>query len=131
MDVSTSTNPVTFMSNMLYACSILYKSKLPFIIALNKVDVIDPSSVLKWISDFEAFDVAVEKEDSYAANLSRSLGLILEEFYGAIRVSNYQKCTFSDFQKFFFQTVPVSALTGQGFNKFMEAVQAATLEYNT
>jgi hypothetical protein len=37
VDVVRSTNPVTFMSNMLYACSILYKAKLPFIVALNKV----------------------------------------------------------------------------------------------
>ena len=37
MDTSRSVNPVTFMSNMLYACSILYKAKLPFIVAMNKV----------------------------------------------------------------------------------------------
>lgn len=37
MDVVRSTSPTTFMSNMLYACSILYKARLPFIIALNKV----------------------------------------------------------------------------------------------
>ncbi|XP_072624053.1 GPN-loop GTPase 1-like isoform X2 [Vulpes vulpes] len=36
MDTSRSTNPVTFMSNMLYACSILYKTKLPFIVVMNK-----------------------------------------------------------------------------------------------
>lgn len=37
LDTVRSVNPVTFMSNMLYACSILYKTKLPFIIAMNKV----------------------------------------------------------------------------------------------
>ncbi|CAG0899593.1 unnamed protein product [Darwinula stevensoni] len=37
MDTVKSVNPVTFMSNMLYACSILYKTKLPFVIAMNKV----------------------------------------------------------------------------------------------
>ena len=37
MDTSRSMNPVTFMSNMLYACSILYKTKLPFIVVMNKV----------------------------------------------------------------------------------------------
>ena len=41
MDTVRSTNPVTFMSNMLYACSILYKTKLPFIVAMNKTDVVD------------------------------------------------------------------------------------------
>ena len=37
IDTARSTSPVTFMSNMLYACSILYKTKLPFIVVLNKV----------------------------------------------------------------------------------------------
>jgi len=39
MDTVRSVNPVTFMSNMLYACSILYKTKLPFIIVLSKVSI--------------------------------------------------------------------------------------------
>ena len=37
MDTARNVSPVTFMSNMLYACSILYKTKLPFIIVMNKV----------------------------------------------------------------------------------------------
>lgn len=37
VDVVRSTNPATFMSNMLYACSIMYKYKLPVIVVLNKV----------------------------------------------------------------------------------------------
>ena len=40
IDTARSTSPVTFMSNMLYACSILYKTKLPFIVVLNKVSII-------------------------------------------------------------------------------------------
>ncbi|XP_042181270.1 GPN-loop GTPase QQT2 isoform X2 [Oncorhynchus tshawytscha] len=38
MDKSRSVNPVNFMSNMLYACRILYKTKLPFIVVMNKTD---------------------------------------------------------------------------------------------
>lgn len=38
IDVVRSLSPTTFMSNMLYACSILYKSRLPFIIVMNKVN---------------------------------------------------------------------------------------------
>lgn len=34
LDVSRCTSPTTFMSNMLYACSIMYKTKLPFFIAM-------------------------------------------------------------------------------------------------
>jgi hypothetical protein len=37
VDTVKSTNPTTFMFNMLYSCSILYKTKLPFILVLNKV----------------------------------------------------------------------------------------------
>ena len=37
MDTVRSYKPVTFMSNMLYACSILYKTKLPFVVVMNKV----------------------------------------------------------------------------------------------
>lgn len=39
VDTPRSENPTTFMSNMLYACSILYKTKLPLILTFNKIDV--------------------------------------------------------------------------------------------
>lgn len=39
VDTPRAESPVTFMSNMLYACSILYKTRLPLVLAFNKVDV--------------------------------------------------------------------------------------------
>lgn len=39
VDTPRSESPVTFMSNMLYACSILYKTRLPLVLAFNKTDV--------------------------------------------------------------------------------------------
>lgn len=39
MDLCRSLSPVTFMSNMLYACSILYRTKLPLLLVMNKVSV--------------------------------------------------------------------------------------------
>lgn len=39
VDTPRSANPMTFMSNMLYACSILYKTRLPLVLAFNKTDV--------------------------------------------------------------------------------------------
>lgn len=42
MDVVRSKCPTTFMSNMLYACSILYKARLPFIVVMNKVSTLRP-----------------------------------------------------------------------------------------
>lgn len=59
MDTVRSTSPVTFMSNMLYACSILYKTKLPFIIAMNKIDVVDCKYAMDWMEDFELFQVRI------------------------------------------------------------------------
>lgn len=113
MDIVRSTSPVTFMSNMLYACSILYKTKLPFVIALNKVDIQDHNFALEWIRDFEAFEQAVRKEKSYASNLAQSMSLVLDEFYKNLRV------------------VGVSAVTGMGIDEFFLAIGEASEEYKT
>ena len=52
-------NPNTFMSNMLYSLSILYKSKLPLIVVFNKIDVLDHSFAQKWMKDFDEFDASL------------------------------------------------------------------------
>ena len=47
------------MSNMMYACSILYKTELPFVIILNKNDIISHKFALEWMRDYDAFLDAV------------------------------------------------------------------------
>ena len=41
--------------------SILYKTKLPFIVVMNKTDVVDHSFAVEWMNDFEVFQEALEQ----------------------------------------------------------------------
>lgn len=99
------------MSNMLYACSILYKTKLPFVLVFNKTDVVSHEFAMTWMQDFDAFQAALESDTSYMNSLVHSMCLVLEEFYNNLRA------------------VGVSAVTGQGMDDFFAAVQDAAKEY--
>merc|ERR1719232_2214367 len=111
LDAVRSKDPVTFMSNMLYACSILYKTKLPFIVAMNKTDVISAKYALDWMNDFETFQEALQGETSYVGNLAQSMSLALDEFYANLRA------------------VGVSAMTGEGLDEFLLKLDEAGQEY--
>lgn len=55
------------MANMMYACSVLYKSKLPFVGVFTKSDLVDPARQMRWISDPQEFADAANDEDTYAS----------------------------------------------------------------
>ncbi len=65
----------------------------------------------QWMSDFESYHAALEADGTYAATLSRSLSLVLDEFYANMR------------------SVGVSALTGEGMDEMMQAVEQAAADY--
>jgi translation initiation factor IF-2 len=113
IDTPRTTSPATFMSNMLYACSILYKTKLPFILVFNKTDVVSHSFAVDWMTDFESFQQALQQDTTYMSSLMNSMSLVLDEFYSHLKV------------------VGVSAVTGEGIDDFFDAVKAATKEYET
>lgn len=77
VDTPRTTNPTTFMSNMLYACSMLYKSNLPLIVVFNKVDVTPADFATKWMEDFESFQEALDGERDQRLVICNSLFRLL------------------------------------------------------
>ncbi|PGH18582.1 hypothetical protein AJ79_00361 [Helicocarpus griseus UAMH5409] len=130
IDTPRTSSTSTFMSNMLYACSILYKTKLPMILVFNKTDVKDAEFAKEWMTDFEAFQAALSQEEEagafgggeggaggfgggsgYMGSFLNSMSLMLEEFYRHLNV------------------VGVSAMTGDGVDEFFEAVEEKRKEF--
>jgi GPN-loop GTPase len=121
--VRCASSPNTFMSNMLYACSMYYRARIPLVICFNKTDVVSHEFAVEWMRDFEAFQEALDnarETDSstettgFYDSLTRSLSLVLDEFY----------------QQFEKNAVGVSAVTGDGIDEFWKAIQhAATVDF--
>lgn len=132
IDTPRTCSTSTFMSNMLYACSILYKTKLPMILVFNKTDVQDAEFAKDWMTDFESFQAALKKEEEigsfggteggagsvgggsgYMGSLLNSMSLMLEEFYRHLSV------------------VGLSSMTGQGVDEFFNAVAEKAQDFET
>lgn len=113
VDTFRVSDPVTFMSNMTYACSIMYKTKLPMLVVFNKTDVVSHEFAQEWMQDFEAFQDALRGSESYSSSLARSLSLVMDEFYRNIK------------------SVGVSSFTGAGFGELLEKLEECGEEYYT
>eukprot|EP00818_Percolomonas_sp_WS_P009856 CAMPEP_0117445110 /NCGR_PEP_ID=MMETSP0759-20121206/5615_1 /TAXON_ID=63605 /ORGANISM="Percolomonas cosmopolitus, Strain WS" /LENGTH=342 /DNA_ID=CAMNT_0005237253 /DNA_START=26 /DNA_END=1054 /DNA_ORIENTATION=- len=111
VDTPRTVQPITFMSNMLYACSILYKTRLPFIVGFNKIDVQKHDFAVEWMRDFEVYTEVLQKEKTYSSSLAYSMSLVLDEFYEEI------------------SAVGVSALSGEGMNELIQSFDKGTKEY--
>eukprot|EP01017_Pseudomicrothorax_dubius_P044187 TRINITY_DN7447_c0_g1_i3.p1 TRINITY_DN7447_c0_g1~~TRINITY_DN7447_c0_g1_i3.p1 ORF type:complete len:317 (+),score=50.76 TRINITY_DN7447_c0_g1_i3:118-1068(+) len=81
LDGERCSNPNTFMSNMIFCCSIMYKLKLPVLTVINKADVSDTAKIKQWTTDYDAYLEALSKEETYLSDLSKSMCLSLDEFY--------------------------------------------------
>jgi len=112
-DTPQSLNPTTFMSNMLYACSLFYKSKLPMIVAFNKIDIVDYHFAVEWMTNEDSFHDACKGNEHYMSNFVSSMSLMISEFYKN------------------FTCVGVSAVTGQGMDKLFGAIDHAGVDYTT
>jgi len=113
MDTPRNNSPVTFMSNMLYACSIMYKMKLPFLLVFNKIDVMKHDFAISWMNSFDAFQAALQREKTYSSELAFSMSLVLDEFYKNLKA------------------VGVSAVTGAGIEQFFKCVDELAVEYDS
>ncbi|KAG5928144.1 hypothetical protein E4U42_001204 [Claviceps africana] len=135
IDTPRTASTSTFMSNMLYACSILYKTKLPMVLVFNKTDVKDAAFAKEWMTDFEAFQEALRRDEEagetgaggadgdghgggvghggsgYMGSLLNSMSLMLEEFYSHLSM------------------VAVSSRVGTGVDEFFDAVEEKRLEF--
>ncbi|CAD5207779.1 unnamed protein product [Bursaphelenchus okinawaensis] len=112
VDTARATNPTTFMSNMLYACSILFRTKLPFFVVFNKADIIHPDFAKKWMTDFEALHDDIHKNNpTYMGDFTRSLSLVLDTFYSNLN------------------TATVSSLTGEGMEEVLTVIDKCKKEY--
>ena len=111
IDIPRCNNPNTFSSNMLYALSIMYKMKLPLMIAFNKVDVTKDNKVIEWMQDFQSLQDALRKKDDYISTFSSSLSLLLAEFYKTIKY------------------VSISSKTGEGFDELISKCEEIRKKY--
>ncbi|KAK2962197.1 putative GPN-loop GTPase 1 [Blattamonas nauphoetae] len=112
IDTPRSQNPATFMSNMLYACSVMYKSKLPLQLLFNKVDIIPSQFIHDWMNDSDKLQSVLDQDDSYMSTLTHSMSLVLEEFYSTLKHAS------------------VSALSREGFEQLETLFEEGRKEYD-
>lgn len=106
-----SSPPTALVANLLQAASILYRTRLPLLLAFNKADVGGAEAVASWVEDWEKLDEALSKEKAYSASLARSLSLVLDEFTNAL------------------PHVCVSAATGQGMGELVQKLEECRERY--
>ena len=96
---------------MLYSLSIMYKMKLPLILVFNKKDVVSEEMCFEWMRDYDSFMDSLDNETEYISSFSRSLCLVLEEFYKNVKY------------------VAVSSKSGDGFENLVKVLEDILIDY--
>ncbi|CAH1766150.1 5193_t:CDS:2 [Entrophospora sp. SA101] len=95
-----------------YPCVVAYVIDTPRTASPSTfMNVVSHQFAVDWMTDFESFQEALQKDTSYMTSLMNSMCLVLEEFYKHLRL------------------VGVSAMSGLGMDEFFEAVGEAVKEY--
>lgn len=112
IDSYESQDAGVFMSNMIYAASLMAKFQVETVAVFNKNDLAGSEKILRWIRDYQEFQESLS--DDVIVNCTyRSMALHFEEFYRSI------------------ETVSVSALCGAGKSEFIEKVVDRKPEIST
>lgn len=110
-DITRCVSPQTFMSTMLYSCSILYKSQVPLLLVLNKADVASGDFLEQWMTQPDALGEELRNAKGYAATLTQSLSLFAQDYYRNLHTSR------------------VSAMSGEGIELFEAGLEEARARY--
>lgn len=89
----------------------LYKTRLPLILAFNKIDIVRHEFALEWMQDNDIFEEAARQKEKYSSNLTQSMGTMLEAFYRHLNV------------------VGVSAITGTGVDEFLLELRRGAVQW--
>ncbi|KAH9411987.1 GTPase [Ordospora pajunii] len=107
VDSVASHRPAVFMSNMMYAASLMCRYESEVLCVFNKKDLEGSERLNEWIRDYEKFQQSLDNEDMFSPILG-SMALHFEEFYNTVK------------------TVSVSSYTGEGRSEFFDAVGIST-----
>jgi GPN-loop GTPase len=103
VDAVTSHRHAVFMSNMIYAASLMCRYECKTLCVFNKKDLSRTEQLSEWITDYEKFRESLDEEDMVSPILG-SMALHFEEFYSYVK------------------TVSVSAHNGEGKEEFFRAI---------
>lgn len=74
--------PNTFMTNMLFCCSVLLRFRVPLIVLISKADLLKERSQIEWMKDYQKLLNSLQSgNQSLRSNFSKSLCLALDKFY--------------------------------------------------